>query len=93
MYRMFIPEWAGVDPDNGDALWYYNATDENGKVTREKTNDYTIAALTSNRIATDDFMPTVYGGFGTTVKAYGVDFSIQASYQLGGTIYDSGYAH
>ena len=92
MYRMFIPEWAGVDPDNGDALWYYNATDENGKVTREKTNDYTIAALTSNRIATEDFMPTVYGGFGTTVKAYGVDFSIQASYQLGGTIYDNGYA-
>ena len=37
-------------------------------------------------------MPTVYGGFGTTVKAYGVDFSIQASYQLGGTIYDNGYA-
>ena len=93
MYRMLLPEWAGVDPDNGDALWYYNAEDENGNVTREKTNDYTLAQQTSNRIVTDDLLPTVYGGFGTTIKAYGFDFSIQASYQLGGTIYDSGYAY
>lgn len=93
MYRMFIPEWAGVDPENGEALWYYNKKDDNGNVTREKTNDYTIATLTENRIATDDFMPTVYGGFGTSFRAYGFDFGIQASYQLGGTIYDNGYAH
>ena len=92
MYRMFLPEWAGVDPETGDALWYYNKTDESGNVTRETTNDYSVATLTSNRIATDDLLPTVYGGFGTTFKAYGFDFSIQASYQLGGQIYDSGYA-
>ena len=93
MYRMYLPEWAGVDPENGDALWYYNVTDDNGNVTgREKTNDYTVATQSSNRIATDDLLPTVYGGFGTTVKAYGFDLSVQCSYQLGGQIYDSGYA-
>ena len=92
MYRMILPEWAGVDPETGDALWYYNKTDENGNVTRETTNDYTIAQKTDNRVATDNLLPTVYGGFGTTFKAYGFDLSIQASYQLGGQIYDSGYA-
>lgn len=93
MYRMYLPEWAGVNPENGDALWYYNVTDENGNVTgREKTNDYTVATKSSNRIATDDLLPTVYGGFGTTVKAYGFDLSVQCSYQLGGQIYDNGYA-
>lgn len=92
MYRMYLPEWAGVDPDNGDALWYYNATDENGKTYRATTNDYTIASKTENRVCTDNLMPNVYGGFGTTFKAYGFDFSIQAAYQLGGQIYDSGYA-
>ena len=93
MYRLYLPEWAGVDPENGDALWYYNVTDDKGNVTgREKTNDYTIAQQSSNRIATDDMMPTVYGGFGTTINAYGFDLSVQASYQLGGQIYDSGYA-
>lgn len=93
MYRMLLAEWAGVDPETGDALWYYNKTDENGNfVSRETTNDYTVASQTSNRVATDDLLPVVYGGFGTTFKAYGFDFSIQASYQLGGKIYDSGYA-
>ena len=88
MYRRLYPEWAGVDPQNGDALWYY--TDENGD--RKTTNDYTIATKTENRVATDDMMPDFYGGFGTTVKAYGFDLSIQCSYQFGGKLYDSGYA-
>lgn len=92
MYRMILPEWAGVDPDNGDALWYYNATDENGKTYRATTNDYTIASKTENRVCTDNLMPKVYGGLGTTFKAYGFDFSFQAAYQLGGHVYDSGYA-
>ncbi len=87
MYRMYLPEWAGVNPDNGEALWYY--TTESGA--REKTNDYTIASKTDNKIATKDLLPTIYGGFGTNLKAYGFDFSIQFSYQLGGEIYDSGY--
>lgn len=94
MYRMFLPEWAGVDPENGDALWYYNVKDENGNVTgRETTNDFTIATKSENRIKTDDLLPDVYGGFGTTFKAYGFDFSVQCSYQLGGQIYDQGYAY
>ena len=94
MYRMFLPEWAGVDPENGDALWYYNVKDENGKITgRETTNDFTVATKSENRIKTDDLLPDVYGGFGTTVKAYGFDLSVQCSYQLGGQIYDQGYAY
>ena len=105
MYRMYLPEWAGVDPENGDALWYCNTfqldadgnrvldADGNPIVTgRETTNDYTVATKTENRIKTDDLLPTVYGGFGTTFTAYGFDFSLQASYQLGGQLYDSGYA-
>ena len=34
----------------------------------------------------------VFGGFGTTLKLYGFDFSINCSYQIGGKQYDSGYA-
>lgn len=93
MYRMHLVEWAGVDPENGDALWYYNVKDEQGNVTgRETTNDFTVATKSENRIDTDDLLPTVYGGFGTSLKAYGFDLSLQCSYQLGGTVYDNGYA-
>ena len=42
------------------------------------------------------FLPKLYGGFGTTLNAYGFDFSVQCSYQLGGRYYDGtyqGYMH
>ncbi len=86
MYRFYLVKYAGVDPENGDALYW--AKDDKGE--EYKTHDWSIANET-DRVATKDILPTVYGGFGTTVNAYGFDFSIQLSYQLGGKIYDSGY--
>lgn len=40
---------------------------------------------------TGNIMPKGYGGFGTTIKAYGIDLSLQFAYQFGGKIFDSGY--
>ena len=85
-YRMYLTKYAGVDPETGEALYW--AKDEDGQ--EYKTADMQLA--NQNKAATDDLLPTVYGGFGTTISAYGFDASIQCSYQLGGTIYDSGYA-
>ncbi|SFE39666.1 SusC/RagA family TonB-linked outer membrane protein [Sunxiuqinia elliptica] len=86
MYRMYLAEYAGVDAETG--LAQYWAEDEDGN--RIKTNDYSLAQ--EYKTATEDLLPTVYGGFGTTIDAYGFDASIQFSYQLGGKIYDAGYA-
>lgn len=88
MYRMLLPEWAGVDVETGAPMWYF--TNESGA--REKTFDYSVAQQTDNRIATDDLLADVYGGFGATLTAFGFDASVQLSYQLGGQIYDNGYA-
>lgn len=86
MYRMYLVRYAGVDPDNGMAL-YWAQDDKGNDIT---TNDWSVAS--NYKKATDDLLPTVYGGFGTTFKAYGFDLSIQCAYQLGGQIYDSGYS-
>lgn len=86
MYRMNLVEYAGVNTTTGIAEFF--ATDSVG--TRYKTDDYTIAE--NDKIATKDLLPKVYGGFGTSINAYGVDMSVQFAYQLGGQIYDSGYA-
>lgn len=48
--------------------------------------------LVVNRKATGNLMPKAYGGFGTTLYAYGVDFSLSFAYQFGGRIYDNTYA-
>ena len=89
MYRMYLVEYAGVDPDDGEALyWAKNA--DTGEL--YKTANY-AEAQTTNKVATDNMMPKVYGGFGTSIEAFGFDASIQLSYQLGGKIFDSGYRY
>lgn len=86
MYRMYLVDYAGVDPETG--LAQYWAKDDKGEL--YKTDNYALAQ-TTNKVATDNLMPKVYGGLGTSVQLYGFDASIQLSYQLGGQIYDSGY--
>lgn len=85
-YRMYLVKYAGVNPETGEAQYW--AKDDNGE--EYKTIDWNVAS-TTNKTASDDLLPTVYGGFGTSISAFGFDASIQCSYQLGGTIYDSGY--
>ena len=86
MYRMYLVKYAGVNPENGEALYW--AKDKDGK--EYKTAEYSDAE-SSNKVATQDLLPTVYGGFGTSVEFWGFDASVQLSYQLGGKIYDTGY--
>ncbi|HLW09798.1 MAG TPA: SusC/RagA family TonB-linked outer membrane protein, partial [Fermentimonas sp.] len=86
MYRMYLTEYAGVNTETGLAEYY--ATDDDG--VRYRTDDYSTAQ--NFKIASKDLLPKVYGGFGTSVEAFGFDASVQFSYQLGGEIYDSGYA-
>lgn len=85
MYRMYLVKYAGVDEKTGEALYW--AKDKDGK--EYATANYSLAQ--TNKAGTDNLMPKVYGGFGTSIEAYGFDTSIQLSYQLGGQIYDSGY--
>ncbi|WP_085535794.1 SusC/RagA family TonB-linked outer membrane protein [Massilibacteroides vaginae] len=87
MYRMYLVKYAGVDQETGEALYFAGKDDEGKPIT---TNNWSTAS--NFKEGTDDLLPTVYGGFGTSLNAYGFDFNIQFSYQLGGKIYDSGYA-
>jgi TonB-linked SusC/RagA family outer membrane protein len=93
-YQLYLVKYAGVDPENGSSLWWGRHADG----TEFKTADYNVAyngdkstGDVSNRQATGNMLPPVYGGFGTSLQAFGFDFSIQFAYQLGGRILDSGY--
>ena len=89
MYQMYLREYAGVNPETGNAMYYIDKKDENGKVIgREKTENWGSAT----RYASGDILPKVYGGFGATLETFGFDFSISLAYQLGGRIYDNSYA-
>lgn len=89
IYTWYMPKYAGVDPETGEALYYKDVTDANGNVTgQEKTADYSEA--TEHLCGTA--LPDVYGGFGTSVSWKGLDASVNFTYQLGGKVFDSSYA-
>ena len=88
LYTYYLRSYAGVDPETGASLWYKDVKGDDGKITRTKTSDY----ISATRYLHDSAIPSVYGGFSTSVSAYGVDFSISFNYQIGGKVYDSGYA-
>ena len=89
-YQLYISKYAGVDKATGEALYWAAKTDADGNKQEYTTNNYT-EAYNTNRCATGDLLPDGYGGFGTTLRAYGFDFSVQFAYQFGGRIFDSGY--
>jgi hypothetical protein len=90
IYSWYFKDFAGVDPQDGQSMWYKNKFDANGNWEgRETTKKYSEADYYMLGKST---VPSVFGGFGTSVEAYGFDFSINFSYQLGGKQYDGTYA-
>jgi hypothetical protein len=89
LYDFYDYKSAGVDPATGKALWYAEETDDDGNVTGNKT--VTESGEASRYQLNKSALPDVYGGLETNVDWKGVDFSIQASYQLGGYGYDAHY--
>ena len=86
MYQLYLPKYAGVDPETGESLWALTEPNEKGETT---TTSYSEAS--SHRFMTGDILPKVYGGFGTSLTFKGFDFSIAFAYQLGGRILDYTY--
>ena len=87
VFSFYVPTYAGVDPETGKSLWYTYKTDDAGNKERIKTSDYSVASQ-EGREMHGDALPDVYG---TSLRFYGVDFSIGFTYQLGGQVLDQGY--
>lgn len=104
MYQLYLVDYAGVDPATGLAL-YWDAnpeyeddgttvkTDIHGQpvVGEEFLSTDASHAYSYNRKSTGNLMPKAYGGFGTTLKFFGVDISASFAYQFGGKIWDYTY--
>ena len=86
MYQLYLPKYVGVNPETGESQWALTKPNAAGETV---TTSYTEAS--SNRFATGDILPKVYGGFGTSLTFHGFDFSIAFAYQLGGRIMDNTY--
>ncbi len=94
MYNLLLVEYAGVSEETGEALYW--AKMEDG--TRQKITNWQKCysgseeeGILESRVETGNIMPKIYGGFGTTLNAYGIDFSMSFAYQAGGRIIDYTY--
>lgn len=89
LYQAYMRKYAGVNPENGKAMWYSKVTDKDGEWTGESVVTETFSDASQYDLGS--VLPKVYGGFGTSLKAYGFDLSAQFSFQLGGRYYDGTY--
>lgn len=78
----YLVEYAGVDPANGDALFYLN----DGSPNRATTNNYNEA----KRIVSGSPYPTLISGLTNTVNFYNFDFSFTFQGEWGSSLYSEG---
>lgn len=83
-YRQFyMPEYYGVDPENGKALYYKNA----------EGDELTDNILEAEKRYVGSAEPKVFGAFGVNANAYGFDFAMQFNYRIGNKVYDTGHTY
>jgi len=88
IYTWYLKEWAGVDPANGDPLWY--VVDEKGNYVldaagnKTTTNDYNA----TNPHAVGKATPLFQGGLSTQVGWKGLSLSINTNFTYGNLIYN-----
>ncbi|NOY46913.1 MAG: TonB-dependent receptor [Chlorobi bacterium] len=82
----YMPEYAGVDPANGDALYYLNTLNPDGSRNRNTTKNYSDA----KRVIVGNPFPNVIMGLSNTFYYKGLDFSFTFQAQRGASIYNLG---
>lgn len=75
----YLRKWAGVDPNNGDPLWYINGVDG------ATTNNYNQA----KQAVQGSFLSNVFGGANTSLSYKGLSLDVQFTYGFGGKIFDN----
>ncbi len=101
IYEAYMYKFAGVDPQTGQAQYYGEFLKEDDSFVARPTQKQIDEQATYTKTTTNfaqasqydlgSVLPAVYGGFGTSLNAYGIDFSVQCSFQLGGKYYDGTY--
>jgi TonB-dependent starch-binding outer membrane protein SusC len=81
-------EYAGVDPDNGDALYYINERDENGNIINAGATTWNPNL--ANRVVLGSPHPDFTGGFGNNFTYGNFSLSALLQFSYGNQIYDGG---
>ncbi len=84
-YTFYLKDYYGVNPSNGEALWWNHQLDEDGNIIEGKsvlTNDYNNASY----IYCGSPEPVCTGGFNTSLTWKGLSFSAFFEYKCGNKV-------
>ncbi len=88
LFQLYTVEYAGVDEATGLSSYYI---DRAADLAAGKEPATTTTYADAKQVDLGDVSANWFGGFGTSLEAYGFDLSVSCSYQLGGQAYDGGY--
>lgn len=96
-FDFYLLRTAGVDPDNGDQLFYVYELDDDGNSVpvigadgnQEVTNDW---QATERAYTGDSSIPDLLGSVANSISWKGFNFDFLITYGIGGSFLDNGYS-
>lgn len=89
-YNLYLFDYAGVDPETGNELFWKNTTDNAGNITgRELTSNFAEA----DQYEMGDALPDMTGGLRTSFRWKNLDINVQTAFQIGGKQWDGASAN
>lgn len=89
-YEFYLPEWAGVNPEDGSPMWYKDEVDANGNPTGKKLTVKEYEEATRHWVGTG--VPKLSGGLSQRFNYRGFDLSFLFNFSFGSKYYDVNYA-
>ncbi len=80
----YMIEFAGIDPVDGEPMFYKNTTDENGNLNKETTKD----PRSAEKVILQCADPTITGGLGNSISYKWFDLNFNVNFSFGAWNYD-----
>lgn len=81
----YMVEYAGVNSDTGDAIYYLNTENPDGSLNRNTTSNYAEA----QRVVLGNPNPDILAGLSSSLDYNGIDFSFTFQGQWGASLYNN----
>ncbi len=102
VYQFYMRDWAGVDPSNGNPMWFTNVASDDASNNTEPNSAFidpngsgkmvTSNYMDAERIRKGSALPDLFGGLSNNFNYRNFDLSFYFYYSIGGQIYNFDYA-
>jgi len=102
IYQFYMRDWAGVNPDNGNPMWFTNVASDDANNSTEPTSAFedpngsgrmvTSSYMDAERVRKGSSLPDFFGGLNSNLKYKSFDLGLYFYFNVGGKVFNSDYA-